>query len=499
MGTSGTLIHTTPVTLVVSPISGGALTGAVNTPTGVQTLSTIGTSDWAHWGLTSATTFVHKAAITPLISNVTLIGGGTATRYTNNPIGFSWTGGTPTASATNSTTGIYVAGATRGFQITVPADTVTRTLTLFVGVWQSQGQLIARLSDQSAPDYVNNSLVNTTTTSLGRYTLVYRAGTAGQTLTVSFIQQSSTLGNVTLQAAALAITTPDFGVAVTPAARVVAPGGSATYDVSVAPTNGFSGDVTLSATGLPTGVTAAFSPATIPGGSGTSTLTVTAAAGTAPGSTPFTVAGVSGGLTRSATPTVTVSVTGAGALTGSLVTPTATQNLATLGTSDWAHWGLTSSTSYNHRAGVTAQISNITPIGAALERYTNHAFGFTWTGGTPTASATNTRTGVLVRGLDNGFQITVPADTTSRTLTVYVGVQRTQGRLTARLSDQSAADYVDSTLVDANGTANGRYTIVYRAAVPGQLLTVTFRQATTATTGNVRMQGATLALTPASP
>ena len=62
----------------------------------MQTLSTLGTSDWAHWGNTRRR-LTHKAAITPLISNVTLVGGGSAQRYTNHPIGFSWTGGTPTA------------------------------------------------------------------------------------------------------------------------------------------------------------------------------------------------------------------------------------------------------------------------------------------------------------------------------------------------------------------------------------------------------------------
>ena len=167
------------------------------------------------------------------------------------------------------------------------------------------------------------------------------------------------------------------------------------------------------------------------------------------------------------------------------------QNLSTLGPSDWAHWGLTTASSYTHKSGVTAQISNVTIIGPnAATRYTNHSFGFTWTGGTPTASATNSTTGIWVSGLNNGFRITVPADTASRTLRVYVGLWNTQGRLVAHLSDNSMPDYVDTSLSSASD-AGGLYTLTYRAANPGQTLTVTYTQ-NNATNGVVSLQAAAL-------
>ena len=47
-----------------------------------------------------------------------------------------------------------------GFEITVPADTTTKTLKLYVGVWFTQDKLKATLSDASAPAYVDTTLNN---------------------------------------------------------------------------------------------------------------------------------------------------------------------------------------------------------------------------------------------------------------------------------------------------------------------------------------------------
>jgi hypothetical protein len=69
----------------------------------------------------------------------------------------------------------------------------------------------------------------------------------------------------------------DFAVSVTPASQTVLPGGSTTFNVSVASTGGtFSNAVGLTVSGLPTGATGSFSsPSVTPGSSGApSTLTV---------------------------------------------------------------------------------------------------------------------------------------------------------------------------------------------------------------------------------
>jgi hypothetical protein len=77
----------------------------------------------------------------------------------------------------------------------------------------------------------------------------------------------------------------DFAGSLTPSqATVPASGGSATFTVSLTPSNGGAGDVALKASGLPQGATAMFSPATIPGSSGSSTLVITTVSGTPTGS-----------------------------------------------------------------------------------------------------------------------------------------------------------------------------------------------------------------------
>jgi hypothetical protein len=183
--------------------SGGTLAGNRGTPSGAINLSAEGSTDWAHWGLASGATFNSKSGATVEITNYTKIGSATVGRYTNNPISYSWSGGTPTASTTNTTTGVSIDGLNNGFQISAPADTTQRTLKVYVGVWDTRGELTATLSDNSAAQYVDSSLVTDWAQGSAVYTLTYRAASAGQTLTVRWINKSST-GNVTLQAATLA-------------------------------------------------------------------------------------------------------------------------------------------------------------------------------------------------------------------------------------------------------------------------------------------------------
>src|SRR3984957_19310092 len=85
----------------------------------------------------------------------------------------------------------------------------------------------------------------------------------------------------------------------------VGAGGTGTAPITVTPQSGFTGTVALTATGLPTGVTASFSPAST---TANSTLTLKVAAGTAAKASQFTINGTSGSLTSAVTLTVTVTV-----------------------------------------------------------------------------------------------------------------------------------------------------------------------------------------------
>lgn len=99
--------------------------------------------------------------------------------------------------------------------------------------------------------------------------------------------------------------TPDFAIGVTPSSQTVTAGGSTSYTVTVGALNGFANTVSLSASGLPSGASASFSPASI-AGSGSATMTVTTSASTPAATTTFTVTGTSGSLTHGTSASLTV-------------------------------------------------------------------------------------------------------------------------------------------------------------------------------------------------
>jgi hypothetical protein len=93
--------------------------------------------------------------------------------------------------------------------------------------------------------------------------------------------------------------TADFGGDITPTMQLIAAGQTAGYMVTVVPINGFTGDVTLSASGYPAGSVVTFNPAVVTGGSGTSLVSVTPPSGTQSGVYILTISGTSGSLVHS--------------------------------------------------------------------------------------------------------------------------------------------------------------------------------------------------------
>jgi hypothetical protein len=105
---------------------------------------------------------------------------------------------------------------------------------------------------------------------------------------------------------------PSFTLSASPNNPNVGQGGTVTTTITVNPQNGFTGSVALVASGLPTGVTASFNPAST---STTSVLTLSASSSASTGTTSVTVTGTSGSLMPTApvsltvaTPSVTVNV-----------------------------------------------------------------------------------------------------------------------------------------------------------------------------------------------
>ncbi len=298
-GVSGTasfsLTNTSGVT------SGGSLVGSGNSTATLVNLTTEGTVDWEHWGDGALN---RKAGVTAQLSNYTVLSGTTG-NYNNDPRPVSWTDGTPTASATNNTNGVYTG---QGFSFTAPADTTARTLVVHVGGWKTGCTLTAHLSDGSAPDYVD-----TTVAASGQfdrnYTLTYNAATAGATLTVTW-RYTSGAGNITLNAAALSGPTTSIassggtpqsaveGAAFATALQAVVKdsGGNPVSGVSVtfaAPGSGASGTFTGPATVTTNGSGIAVAP-TFTANSVAGIYTVTASAAGVSGTASFSLTNTSG-------------------------------------------------------------------------------------------------------------------------------------------------------------------------------------------------------------
>src|SRR5262249_45672533 len=132
--------------------------------------------------------------------------------------------------------------------------------------------------------------------------------------------------------------------------------------------------------------------------------------------------------------------TNIGALTASVAATPPTTDLTAEGTSDWAQWGLYRESSFNHKFGVQSQISNFQFVNSGPDyQFDVNTAGYTWSDGTPTLSVSNSTTGVYVTDPGDGFQFSVPADTSVRTLKVYLGAFAARGKLRLSFSDGSAA------------------------------------------------------------
>jgi hypothetical protein len=163
-------------------------------------------------------------------------------------------------------------------------------------------------------------------------------------------------------------------------------------------------------------------------------------------------------------------------LTGISATAVNPVNLTTEGTRDWRFWGPSGATNFKRTAG--DMISDYTLVGGgAVTTHFRNAVTFSWSDGSPTISQTGAADSINVAGtVGGGASITVPAGTTARTLSLYVGGSNDTGMLQASLSDGCVSDYV--------ATANngrGDYTVVFRmtfkSAVPGTLLRVSWTMA----------------------
>ena len=143
--------------------------------------------------------------------------------------------------------------------------------------------------------------------------------------------QGSSAGGQDVFIAKISDTTPaaDFSLSISPSTRTVSPGGGTTYNVTATPQGGFTGTISLAASGFSTDTTASFSPTSIvitDSSAKSTTLTLNTVGATPPGTYVINVDATSGNLQHNTTAQLIVSGSASANLT---ISKTASPNPAT--------------------------------------------------------------------------------------------------------------------------------------------------------------------------
>ena len=159
------------------------------------------------------------------------------------------------------------------------------------------------LAATGLPSGVTASFSVNPATSTSVLTITASSSAPAGTTTVTLTGTSGTLtASTTISLTVTGL--QSFTLAPTVAAVSISPGGTATDTIKVIAANGFTGSVSLAASGLPSGVTASFAPAPA---TSSSVITLTATSAAAPGTATVTITGTSGTLTASTALSVSVS------------------------------------------------------------------------------------------------------------------------------------------------------------------------------------------------
>jgi hypothetical protein len=209
-----------------------------------------------------------------------------------------------------------------------------------------------------------------------------------------------------------AATAPNFTLSASPTSLSVAAGSSGSSTISTTVSGGFNSAVSLSASGLPSGVTAAFNPTSIAApGSGSSTLTFTAASTAAAGTSTITISASGGGVSHSTTISLTITSGG-----------TTTQILGNPGFEN----GSTSPAPWSVTAGVINSSTSEPPHAGSWDA---------WLDGYGT-----THTDTVLQ------QVTIPSAATAATLTFFLHID------TAETSTTTAFDTLTVQVRNSSGT-----------------------------------------------
>jgi hypothetical protein len=204
----------------------------------------------------------------------------------------------PDFGITLAPTASVVAGGSASYSVTVtPLHSFTGTVSL---------------SGSTLPSGVNGWFLPTSVTASGSSVLTLTTPSTMAASTYTFTVSGISNGVTHSASASLVVSAPttSFTLSASPAQQTVVLGGSTGYQITLAPSSGFTGNVTLSAGSLPAGTTATFTPATIVGGSGTSTMVVATSSAATVCCARISVTGTTGSQTSAVTLPLAIVATG---------------------------------------------------------------------------------------------------------------------------------------------------------------------------------------------
>jgi len=296
-GTGGGMTHNTSLNLTISSSGGGSqliVDGGFESATG------------------SGLTAPGWTATTNITGDNVIIFGGPHAHTRNN---YASLGGNNNQADTLTQTISVPAGVTSApltFWVsvyTLETSTTTAYDFLYVEVHNSSGTLLA------TPLTLSNLNNTSDSNTLGTYfqpASVDLSSYAGQTIELVFHGTTDYIDPTTFLIDDVSDmtnggTTPSFSMSASPASLSVAQGSSGTSTVSTSASGGFNSAISLTASGMPAGVSATFNPASIGApGSGSSTLTLSVGSSVATGTYSITITGSGGGITQTAGVSLTV-------------------------------------------------------------------------------------------------------------------------------------------------------------------------------------------------
>ncbi|MFZ1008865.1 MAG: glycoside hydrolase family 6 protein [Candidatus Sulfotelmatobacter sp.] len=450
----GTSVSSTITIGYVGGLTGSVSVSASGLPSGVQanfSPSSVNSSG------TVSVSFFAQTGTAPGTTNVTITG-------TDGSISHS----TTIAVTIPGSSGFTLAASPSSLTITQGSSGSSTISVTDVGGFTGSVTLAA----SGLPSGVTASFGTNPTTSTSVLTLTASSTATTGAFTVTVTGTSGSLTATTTIALAVNVkTNPGFTLAASPSSLTITQGSSGTSTISVTDVGGFTGSVTLAASGLPSGVTASFgtNPTT-----SSSVLTLTASSTVTTGSSTVTITGTSGALSATTTIALTINTKSTPGFTLAASPSSLTVNRGSSGTST-----ITVTDVGGFTGSVTLAASGL-PSGVTASFGTNPTTGSSVLTLSASSTATTGSSTVTITGTSGTLSAT-----TTIALTVSTGTSGFACHINYTITNQWPGGFGTAITINNTGTTSiSNWTLTW-AFANGQTVTQIWNGSETQSGANV--------------